>query len=175
MKALLMTAVLALSAHVYADTTTPTTPAPTPTPMIYCDYNAATQQDSVFMDLYFTVDAASNTYQNLQVGFLNADNTGYPDYLYSVVVTPPEASSNVALVAVSKDANSLTFTLPATTVSVNGVDTTGFQIGVTDGKVNSFDVVANGTFNGQTLTNADFTCYDPSLLNDGSQSAIPTR
>jgi hypothetical protein len=156
MKALLMTAVLALSTHVFAADKT----------LVYCDYNAATPEQSLYMDLYFDFDATANTYSNLEVGFLNPENQGYPDYLYTVTSTIVENGTD-AQVTAAKDANTVNFSLPATAVSINGVLTPNYQVTTTDGKVNGFDVVATGTFNGQDLSaGVTFTCYDPAMLNN---------
>jgi hypothetical protein len=155
MKKMLVLAVLGFSMNVFAQGNKT---------LVYCDYNATPQEDSVYMDLYFDYDATANTYQNLEVGFLNPENTGYPDYLYTVT-SVMDVNGTQADVVASKDANSVMFNLPAASVEVNGSMVPNYQVVVVDGKVNGFEVVANGTFGGKALTDVTFTCYDPSALN----------
>ncbi len=159
MKKLFIMAILAFSTQAYAQVNKT---------LVFCDYNATPQEDSIFMDMYFELDAATATHQNIEVGFLNAENTGYPDYLYTTAVTAVTGATETTVVA-AKDANTVSFNLPSTTLDVNGVLVPGFQIGMTDGKVDGFDLIANGSFNGKTLTNAVFNCYDPSALNNQPQ------
>lgn len=161
MKKMLFAAVLAISTNVFAQGNT----------LIYCDYNAAVQEESVYMDLYLNFDATANTYTNLEVGVLNAENTGYPDYLYSTGVIMGEAAT-AAQVSIAKDANTIGFELPATSLVVNGFPTPNYQVVVVDGKVNNFDVVANGMFNGKDLVNVTFTCYDPASTSQVPQQQV---
>ena len=159
MKKLFVMAILAFSTNVYAQVNKT---------LVFCDYNATPQEDSIFMDMYFDLDAATATHQNIEVGFLNAENTGYPDYLYTTGVLAVLGATETAVVA-TKDTNTLNFSLPSTTLEVNGSLVAGFLIGMTDGKVDGFDIIASGTFNGKTLTNVVFNCYDPSALNNQPQ------
>lgn len=160
MKTILLFAIMAVSTQVFAQTDKT---------LVFCDHNASPQENSLFMDMYFDLDATTNSYHNIEIGFLNPENTGYPDYLYTITSTPSVAP-NMVTVALGKNENTLVFDMSTTgTQVINGTETITYDITVTDSKVNSFEMTATGTMNGITYTDALFTCYDPSLLNENAQ------
>jgi len=147
MKNLIVLAVLAFSTNAFAQKT-----------LIFCDYNAANQAESVFVDLYFDYDAATGVYSNPEVGVLNAEQTGYPEYLWNVTVTYA-APATEATIAFTKDTDTMTFNFPV----VDNAGAPNYIVSKADDKVVSFDLMIKGTHLGNPV-DATFTCYDPSML-----------
>jgi IMP cyclohydrolase len=118
--------------------------------LVYCDY--ATENTSIYMDLYFDYDATKDAYSTPEMGVVVDETSAYPDYLWNVTATYNQTE---VIVANEKDGNSVIFSLAS-----NGASTPSIVLNKSNGFVADFNLPFTAQYNGESI-NAEFLCYDP--------------
>lgn len=118
--------------------------------LVYCDY--ATENTSIYVDLYFDYDATKDAYATPEMGVVVDETSVYPDYLWNVT-----AIYNIADVAITteKNGNTVSFSLPS-----NGGLSPAIVLNKSNGFVADFNLPFTAVYNGESI-NAEFLCYDP--------------
>lgn len=141
MKALLF-AIVMIAQTAFADVSTKT--------LVYCDY--ASDDATIYMDLYFDYDATKDAYTTPEMGVVVDETSAYPDYLWNVTAT---YSMTDVVIATEKNGNTVNFSLPS-----SGDQAPSIVLNKSNGFVADFNLPFTAMYNGVAIS-AEFLCYDP--------------
>ena len=120
--------------------------------LIYCDHLAG--RNTLYMDIYLHYNEDEQVFTNPEVAFFDStDKASYPSYLWPLSVIFDPSTRESRLILEKGTENQIQFSIPARP--------TGIVLPTTiDEGIVPFNIVAQGTYKGDSLDGMPFSCYN---------------